>query len=55
MSTLPDHLKYKKKRTEEEPKKVKSERDILKEDLAKMSDNRCKASLYHIIKNWEEL
>lgn len=54
MTSLPGNLVYNPKRNKEKPMKKTSELDILKRDLKIMSDNRCKASLYHIIKDWEE-
>lgn len=54
MNMLPEHLKFQKKMDEEEIIETKSELDILKNDLKVMSDARCKASLYHIVKDWEE-
>ena len=54
MNSLPGNLVYDPKRSEEEPIEKRSELEILKRDLKVMSDNRCKASLYHIIKDWEE-
>lgn len=51
---LPEHLTFQKEKNEEEVIEKISELDILKNDLKVMSDARCKASLYHIIKNWEE-
>lgn len=54
MTSLPDNLVYNRKKNEEEPIERKTELDILKNDLNIISDNRCKTSLYHIIKDWEE-